>query len=113
MNQRPGMAVVERARAMATWGIRAVALIMLASGAYFALNRIVFALFVADFQAAFRTWTEVGEGHSASRGVALLAALSRRIARWVIALPQAGCPGCGYPRADAAGVCPECGLDQS
>ncbi|MFG0284634.1 MAG: hypothetical protein ACF8R7_09455 [Phycisphaerales bacterium JB039] len=110
---------ITRARAVTVWVIRAVALALLASGAYLTIKRLVFAMF-ADFDAAFRVWTEIGEGHSASRGVAMLvvgaalALASGRLARWVIALPPGGCPGCGYSRegAGASAVCPECGMRQ-
>ena len=110
---------ITRARAMTVWAIRAVALGLLAAGSYLTLKRIVFAVF-ADFDAAFRVWTDVGEGHGASRGVAMLllgaalALASSRLARWVIVIPPTGCPGCGYSLEGAgdSAVCPECGMKQ-
>ena len=108
--------VTQRFRAQATWALRALSVIMLGLGGYLLLKRIAFALIAGDGQAAFTTWTGVGEGHSASRGAALvlvgalLGAGSRRIARWMIALPEAGCPACGYPRSPEDEICPECGL---
>ena len=110
---------ITRARTLTVWAIRAAAMALLVTGAYLTLKRIVFAVF-ADFDAAFRVWTDIGEGHSASRGVAMLlvggalALASRRLASWVIALPPGGCPGCGYSREGAgeSAVCPECGMRQ-
>ncbi len=97
--------------------MRGAAVALVAFGAYLALKRLLFAIIVSNFDAAFRNWVDIGEGHSASRGLAMivigvaLGLASRRVARWAIVPPQAGCAGCGYPEA-AGGVCPECGMKQ-
>lgn len=108
---------VRSARAIATWSLRAASVVLLAGGSYLFLKRLVFGLIQGDMHQAFRVWAEIGEGHSASRGMAMvavgaaLALLSGRIARWAIVTPPQGCPGCGYPGAEG-GICPECGLRQ-
>jgi hypothetical protein len=106
---------VHTARALATWALRGAAIALLAVGCYLFLKRLVFGLMVTDMEAAFRVWMEIGEGHSASRGIAMmiigaaLALLSGRVARWAIVCPARGCPGCGYPQPEGE-ICPECGM---
>lgn len=113
---------VNAVRGIVTWTIRAAALILIATGAYLSLKRL--ALGVGnnfDLQLIFQTWQSTGEEQSMYRGIAMmlvggvLAALSRRLAAWVVAMPPTGCPQCGYAVAPPQGAaspgrCPECGL---
>lgn len=108
---------VHSARALATWLVRAAAVILVGVGSYLFLKRLVFGLMVSDMKQAFGVWMEIGEGHSAARGLAMVAVgaalglLSRRIVRWAIVPAASGCAGCGYPHPES-GVCPECGMRQ-
>lgn len=108
---------VHSARALATWIVRGASVSLVAMGTYLFLKRLAFGLIVRNFEAAFGVWMDVGEEHSASRGLAMvavgitLALLSRRIVRWAIVPAASGCAGCGYPEA-ASEVCPECGARQ-
>lgn len=37
---------------------------------------------------------------------------STRLSRWIVPLPEPGCPRCGYSLKDLRSpICPECGLD--
>ncbi len=108
-------------RGCAMWAIRAIAVILVAVGAYLMLKRLALGIGTMDFGLAFRTWEDVGEMQSFYRGIgmvvvgAALGVFSRRIAAWVIAMPPSGCPQCGYAVAPPTGSapparCPECGL---
>src|SRR5690348_9915477 len=102
-------------RGIVTWAIRAVSLILLATGAYLVLKRFMLAVVARDPQTAFLAWDEIGEGQSFFRGLAMLAvgaslgAAARPLARWVLPVPSGGCPRCGYEKVDQS-RCPECGL---
>lgn len=108
-------------RAVTTWGLRLLALMLLVTGAYLMLKRLVFGIGVWDFNSALQAWMGIGEDHSFYRGIAMMlvggavGAMSRRLAAWVVAMPPAGCPQCGYGVAPPSGSdppdrCPECGL---
>jgi len=107
---------IHASRALLTWLIRATAVAMIAVGLYWIGARLVFALLGnGDLISAFKVWSGVGSEHGIFRGLpltligAVLATASRRIARWVITVPESGCPSCAYARpSDAAGPCPEC-----
>jgi hypothetical protein len=108
---------INRHRARVVWGIRGVAATAGSLGAYLVLKRLIFGAGIGDFQMALQSFMETGETHSFSRGLAMVAVgavlgiLSRPLARWIIAMPPAGCPRCGHlPAPGAAGPCPECGL---
>lgn len=107
-------------RAWVTWAIRAVALILLATGSYLMLKRIAFGIGVKSAEAALGSWTGVGEEHSFYRGIGMvfvgivLAGFSKALARWVVTMPTRGCPNCGYAVSEGVGEserCPECGLE--
>lgn len=108
---------ITAARAAVTWAARAAAAVLLAWGGYLFLKKLFFALGQGPggFDHMFRVYTEIGEGHSTYRGMAAimigaaLAVLSRRLARWIIAMPETGCPTCGYA-GSSSDTCPECGL---
>lgn len=43
---------------------------------------------------------------------AALAWFSTRLSRWIVPLPEPGCPRCGYSLSNLRSpICPECGLD--
>ncbi len=105
---------VNAARTLVAWALRAAAVILLALGSYLFLKKLLFGVGTGMLNMTFRIYQGVGEEHSTYRGLAMLlvgaalAILSRRIARWVIALPEQGCPCCGYTGA-VNDTCPECG----
>ncbi len=113
---------VNAVRAIVTWTIRAIAIILLATGAYLSLKRLVLGLGNNfDLRLIFQTWQGIGEEQSMYRGIAMmmvggtLAGLSRVLAAWIIAMPPTGCPRCGYAVTLPDGTapterCPECGL---
>jgi len=90
---------------------------MLAVGAYLVIKKVSFGVGAGDADLIFRIWEGIGETHSLYRGIALLlvgsalAVASRRVAAWVVVVPERGCPGCGYAGASRERhACPECGL---
>lgn len=108
---------VNAARAVTAWMLRGSGVALLAVGGYLFLKRLLFAIGMGPggLDHIFRVYMEVGEGMSTYRGLAMLtvgavlAVFARRIARWVVSVPDRGCPACGY--AGAVGdKCPECGL---
>lgn len=108
---------VHSARALATWALRACAVILLVTGAYHTLQRLIFGIIQRDLELTFHVWEGIGENDPFATGLAMLmtgaalAFLSRRIARWMIVPAQKGCPACGYAVVEG-GICPECGLRQ-
>lgn len=107
---------MQDARAVATWVLRLVAIVLLIWGSYLVLKKVLFsATFGSDAVAhLFRVYEGIGEEHSTYRGLAALlvggtiAVTSRRLARWVVVLPRDGCPRCGYS-GPVTTTCPECG----
>lgn len=98
------------------WTIRLVAALLIGAGLYLVVNRLFFGLLIGNLRIGWTHYQGVGEGHFFAHGLAMLAIgiplaiLSRRAARWIVAMPDAGCPACGYTgERDAAGRCPECG----
>lgn len=111
---------VHAARTAALWLIRAAGLTLLSMGAYFTLNRLLFAVGSnMGVSNMLQTWDGVGESHSFYRGLGMLViggvltGLSGVLARWVVPAVAYTCPGCGYePTKSADGErCPECGLE--
>ncbi len=109
---------VLRVRAIALWTVRAVAVVLVCYGVYLILARLVFA-FVVSPNPGFsnvQMWMGTAEDHGWVRGWPMvgvgltLALLSRRLTRWMIGVPDSGCPCCGYSDR-APRVCSECGLD--
>jgi hypothetical protein len=117
----PGLtpARVNASRTILVWILRATAVVLLAAGGYLFLKKVLFGLGSGvDFiEMTFQVWEDVGEQHSTYRGLAMIAvgaALAfgaRRIARWVVCVPEAGCPRCGYS-GTVTDTCPECGLTE-
>lgn len=105
-------------RARTQWVLRGVAFLLIASGSYLCLKRIVFGVITGDFRMVTRVWTQFGETATMSRGVAMLlvgvgiAVFGRRLSRWIITLPPNTCPRCGHVRTLGGGTkCTECGLE--
>ena len=103
-------------RAVALWSFRLVAAILIGYGGFLIAARLFFRLFLGGPNGMF-TYMGVGADHGLVRGVPMLtigivlAFLSRRLVRWVVAMPELGCPRCGYAGSGRPGKCPECGLD--
>lgn len=114
---QPTPGTVTAARSIVAWAIRAAAVVLLAVGGYLFLKKLLFALGngPGGVEAMFRVFEDIGEGQSTYRGVAMLlvgtalAVFARKIARWVVSMPDPGCPQCGYAGA-GTDTCPECGL---
>lgn len=107
---------IHSARAIATWLGRLAAVVLLVTGAYLALKRMLLGLLTGDIGMIHNVWEGAGEQQSFYRGIAMLIAgtvlalLSRKIARWIVVVPDEGCPRCGYAVDPATrGQCPECG----
>ncbi len=108
-------------RAIVTWVIRGVALILVALGVYLFLKRFIMGLGSGfDFKLVFQTWEGL-DRQPVYCGISMvlvglpLGFWSKKIAAWVIAMPPTGCPQCGYAVAPPEGAappsrCPECGL---
>lgn len=96
--------------------LRAAGLLLMSVGLYLAIKKIAFAMGSGTGMEMLEVWTGVGEEHSLYRGVAMfavgliLALLSRPLARWIVRVPDDGCPRCLYARPEGgADRCPECG----
>lgn len=104
---------IHAARAITLWSLRLLALLITLYGTYRLLQRVAFAIIVADRQSAFGAWTGIGETHGAAVGTAAiitglaLAAASRPLTRWAMPAPTTGCPNCAYNTN--ADTCQECG----
>ena len=116
---------VNESRAVAVWLARALATLLVLTGLYLMLKRLLFALLAAgEIEAAWTIYGDIGEEQSFFRGGAmlvvgtLLGLGSSRIVRWLIVTPEDGCPRCAYGVGEAHGDggegrgtrCPECGL---
>jgi ribosomal protein S27AE len=107
-------------RAGVAWCLRGAGVVCVGAGAYLVLKKLLFAVGTFQFLDALEIYEGIGEEHSFYRGAALvivgavLAGYSRRLARFVITLPETGCPRCGYAvglaEGDRATRCPECGM---
>ena len=113
---------INTARTLVVWCIRSVAVVLLVVGGYLFLKKFFFAIGLSygrdptyGFVRMFQHYSADGDGQSTYRGLAMLAVGlvlvfgTKRIARWIIAMPATGCPRCGYGGA-VNDTCPECGL---
>lgn len=109
---------VNTTRTLVVWCIRSVAVVLLVVGGYRLLWVLSMALFngAHGFSLLIRIYSPTDSlSLFTYRGLAMLAVGlvlafgSRRLARWVIAMPVIGCPRCGYDGA-VNDICPECGL---
>ncbi|MCC6660181.1 MAG: hypothetical protein IT437_04775 [Phycisphaerales bacterium] len=105
---------IHAARAVATWGVRAPSAAAVALGAYLLLKKVAFGIGTGQVRVIYDIYEGVGEGHDTYKGLALVVVgvacglLSRRMARWIVTVPETGCPACGYA-VQGSGPCPECG----
>ena len=110
------------ARALLTWVLRLVAAFLVIYGAFLVLARVTYASLISVSNPGFldriRVWEGVGQDHGWVRGWPMLivglalAFTAVPLARWIIRVPDSGCPGCQYAGTRGkAGRCPECGLD--
>lgn len=109
---RPGQ--VNTVRGVTLWVIRAIAAFFVLYGVYLILARFVFAFFGSG---GLMVHMRIGEDHGIVRGVPMLLVgivlvlTSKKLVRWIIAVPEEGCPRCGYAGTTSGGRCPECGLE--
>jgi len=108
---------INQIRGIATWTIRAAAMILVSTGIYLVLKRLMLGAAIGDFAFPFTIYTDVGEASSMHRGLAmliigaLLGILSGPISAWVVAMPPEACPRCGHPQPPGGTArCTECGL---
>lgn len=114
----PSIERIRKTRALVMWCVRLLGGVMVMLGAYLLIKQVVFGLMIDRMSTAWMIYRGIGEWHFGSHGVALvvvglpLLLLSRSIARFVVAMPDAGCPGCRYTgERDGQGRCPECGVE--
>lgn len=106
---------VNTVRGVSLWVLRAFGAFLVGYGAFLVLGRLVYA-FVIGGNGALRAHMSVGSDHGLVRGIPMLflgvglMLAGRKIARWVIAMPEQGCPRCRYLGTTSGGTCPECGL---
>lgn len=107
-------------RGTALWATRLVGLLLVGWGLYLVMARLVFAWFLSPksdsgFFGGVKVWMGIAEEHGWVRGwpmvilgVAICVA-SRRLVRWLIAMPDDGCPRCRHEVSARAPRCTECG----
>ncbi len=111
---RPGH--VNAVRGVTLWVIRAIAAFFVLYGVYLILARFVFSFFGGGLDGMF-AHMGVGADHGIVRGVPMLLVgivlvlTSKKLVRWIIAVPEEGCPRCRYAGTPSGGRCPECGLE--
>lgn len=105
---------IHETRAGVLWILRAVGVFLVAWGAFMVSARLMFGMLTAGpMSSAWQVTMGVGEEHGIYRGGPLivlgmlLCVFGRRLARWIVATPENGCPRCGYE--DGQQPCPECG----
>ncbi|MCA9272220.1 MAG: hypothetical protein KDA31_04155 [Phycisphaerales bacterium] len=120
--QRPLTSRTIGVRAVVFWAIRAVGVALVCYGTFLILARLVFGLFLSPDYArgvfgGVKIWMGIAEDHGWVRGWPMLTVggvlclASRPLSRWIIAMPDQGCPRCGYAGTVSGGRCPECGLE--
>jgi hypothetical protein len=106
---------VHSVRAVTTWALRLLGVLIVAWGLYLALQRVIFGFNTGELSSAWIIYDGIGDSHRVSRGIAaaciggVIAATADIISAWAIVAPRRGCPRCGYAGGEG-GVCPECGL---
>ena len=111
---RPGH--VNAVRGVSLWVIRAIAAFLVLYGVFLILARVVFA-FIGGGVGGLTAYMSIGSDHGLVRGVPMLIIgltlvfTSRKLVRWIVTVPEAGCPKCGYAGTVTGGRCPECGLE--
>lgn len=108
---------IGQVRGVVLWVIRGVGVCLLGYGVFLVGSRLMFGVVgPGDVVSAWRVWDGIGAEHGVYRGVPMLAIglalalASRPLARWIVCVPDAGCPGCGYAGGSVPGApCPECG----
>ncbi|RNC80666.1 MAG: hypothetical protein ED559_02345 [Phycisphaera sp.] len=104
-------------RAVTLWVLRAVSIFLMVYGVFLVLARITHGLIQRDGWVSMTAYMGVGSDHGIVRGFPMalagvvLALLSRKLSRWIVAVPESGCVRCSYPRLGKPGICPECGYD--
>lgn len=96
--------------------------IMIVIGALMAVYRVLYTMkggtplrsMVLGWQDWNTMWLSFPETVALAGAGLLLALASPRLARWIITIPETGCPACGYARPEhAEPKCPECGYRYS
>ncbi len=107
---------IHNLRSVVTAAARIAGASILLIGSYLLLKRVFFAVITGQGTAMLETWTGIGEEHSFYRGMAMILigavmlALSRRVSRWIVPVPDEGCPCCRYaPPEGVSDRCAECG----
>ncbi|RMH30875.1 MAG: hypothetical protein D6692_00995 [Planctomycetota bacterium] len=108
---------IGQVRGVALWVIRSAGVCLLGYGVFLVGSRLMFGVVgPGDVVSAWRVWDGIGAEHGVYRGGPMmaiglaLALASRPLARWIVCVPDAGCPGCGYAGGSVPGTpCPECG----
>ena len=107
---------VQSVRAVVTWALRLTGLGPVLYAGFQIGARATFAVFTGgDVWQNLEAHMDIGSEHGLFRGVPMLIVgvvlmvASRWAARWVVAMPERGCPRCGYAGSVVDGVCPECG----
>lgn len=104
-------------RGVVLWAIRAISAFLMVYGAFLVLARGIFGLLHGWRQ--MTAYMGVGQDHGLVRGIPMILAgvaialLSKKIARWIVAVPESGCVRCAYPGLGQPGICPECGYNDS
>jgi hypothetical protein len=90
-------------RAVVLWVVRLIGAVMVAWGAYLMTRWMLYGLLwnLPD------VWSGVQEGLPRIAIGGVLCVGGRWLARWMVPVPETGCPACGYETLP--GVCPECG----
>ncbi len=114
----PSIERIRKTRALVMWGVRLVGGVLLLLGLYLLVKQLAFGLMIGRMPTAWRYYSGVGNWHHGAHGAAALVVglplmvFSRWIARFVVAMPDRECPGCGYTgERDDKGRCPECGVE--
>lgn len=106
-------------RAVVLWAIRAISAFLMVYGAFLVLARVTHGIILGGGWIQMTAYMGVGQDHGMVRGIPMvlagvaIALLSKKIARWIVAVPESGCVRCAYPGLGQPGICPECGYNDS